>query len=149
MFFPSHSNIFISYLQTPDDVSKLLRGTRLILQLAQTEPLASLLDPDFKRPDLDHELHLKSDAELIEVIKERVETVYHPTSTCRMAPPDKDGVVDSQQRVYGIRGLRVCDASIFPWIVSGHTVGALVNYMHDVLTWHLGRSLLCDRRETC
>jgi Choline dehydrogenase and related flavoproteins len=117
---------FISYLQTPEDVSKLLRGARVILQLAQTEPLASLLDPEFKRSDLDHELHLKSDAELIEIIKERVETVYHPTSTCRMAPLAKDGVVDSQQRVYGIRGLRVCDASIFPWIVSGHTVGGLV-----------------------
>jgi choline dehydrogenase len=106
-------------------MSKLLRGVRLVLRLAQTEPLASLLDPDFKRPDLDHELHLKSDAELIEVIKERVETVYHPTSTCRMAPLEINGVVDSQQRVYGIRGLRVCDASIFPWIVSGHTVSGI------------------------
>jgi len=84
--------------------------------------MTSYLDGNFKRQDLDHELHLKSDEELIELIKERVETVYHPASTCRMAPANERGVVDSQLRVYGIHGLRVCDASIMPWIVSGHTV---------------------------
>jgi choline dehydrogenase len=30
--------------------------------------------------------------------------------------------VDSKLKVYGVDGLRVCDASIFPSIVSGHTV---------------------------
>lgn len=39
-----------------------------------------------------------------------------------MAPLEDNGVVDSKLRVYGIRGLRVCDASIFPKIVAGHTV---------------------------
>jgi choline dehydrogenase len=27
-------------------------------------------------------------------------------------------------RVYGVKGLRVCDASVFSEIVSGHTAGA-------------------------
>lgn len=39
-----------------------------------------------------------------------------------MAPREEGGVVDSKLRVYGIKGLRVCDASIFPFIISGHTV---------------------------
>lgn len=67
-------------------------------------------------------LHLKTDQELEEVVRERVETLYHPTSTCRMASLQDGGVVDSKLRVHGIRGLRVCDASVFPSIVSGHTV---------------------------
>jgi len=50
--------------------------------------------------------------------------VYHPTSTCRMAPLEQGGVVDAELRVYGVEGLRVCDASVFPEIVSGHTAGA-------------------------
>jgi len=83
-----------------------------------------MLDHDCERPDLDHRLHLKSDAELEEIVRERVETVYHPTSSCRMAPMDQGGVVDSELKVYGVDGLRVCDASIFPSIVSGHTAGA-------------------------
>ncbi|KAG6814644.1 hypothetical protein H0H93_012789 [Arthromyces matolae] len=113
-----------NYLQAPEDAAKLIRGVRLLLKIAQTEPFASYLDHNFLRSDLDHGLHLKSDEELLELVKERVETVYHPASTCRMAPQDMNGVVDSQLRVYGIDGLRVCDASIYPWIVSGHTAGA-------------------------
>jgi len=84
--------------------------------------LAKYLDSTFLRKDLDHGSHLKSDEELIKLIKERVETIYHPTSTCRMAPHEQEGVVDTQLRVYGIDGLRVCDASIFPTMPSGHTV---------------------------
>jgi choline dehydrogenase len=39
-----------------------------------------------------------------------------------MAPEADKGVVDSHLRVYGIKGLRVADASVFPEIISGHTV---------------------------
>ena len=117
--------LLFSYLSSPEDTAKLLRGVRLLLKIAQTQPLSAVLDGDSKRKDLDHQLHLKSDEEIIELIKERVATVYHPASSCRMAPSSEQGVVDSKLRVYGIRGLRVCDASIFPWVVSGHTVSYL------------------------
>ncbi|KXN88615.1 L-sorbose 1-dehydrogenase [Leucoagaricus sp. SymC.cos] len=112
-----------NYLQNPEDLRKLVRGVRVLLAIARTEPLAGYLDHTNTRDDLDHQLHLKSDAEITELIKDRVETVYHPTSTCRMAPREQGGVVDTKLKVYGIRGLRVCDASIFPFIISGHTAG--------------------------
>ncbi|KAK8771314.1 hypothetical protein V5799_025441 [Amblyomma americanum] len=49
-------------------------------------------------------------------------TIYHPSGTCRMGPPElPTTVVDSQLRVKGVLGLRVVDASIFPEIPSGNT----------------------------
>ncbi|TFK33226.1 hypothetical protein BDQ12DRAFT_691444 [Crucibulum laeve] len=114
------------YLSVPADVQKLVRAMRLIMKISKQEPLAARLEHTYKSPILDHETHLKTDKELEEVIRERVETLYHPTSTCRMAPLEKGGVVDSHLRVYGVKGLRVCDASIFPEIVSGHTAGAVL-----------------------
>ncbi|XP_006459081.1 hypothetical protein AGABI2DRAFT_183868 [Agaricus bisporus var. bisporus H97] len=113
-----------NYLKNPDDLLKLVRGVRVLLDIAHSEPLSDYLDHACTREDLDHQLHLQSDAEIAELIRERSETVYHPTSTCRMAPKEKGGVVDSKLRVYGIKGLRVCDASIFPSTISGHTAGA-------------------------
>ncbi|KAF9260087.1 alcohol oxidase [Marasmius fiardii PR-910] len=113
-----------NYLQSAGDVERLMRGVKLCLRVAQQEPLRSYIDHSSSRTDLDQGLHLKSDEELRELIRERVETVYHPSGTCRMAPLEQKGVVDSKLRVYGIKGLRVCDASFFPWIVSGHTAGA-------------------------
>ncbi|KAJ6512918.1 hypothetical protein C8R45DRAFT_920691 [Mycena sanguinolenta] len=112
-----------NYLQNPHDIEKLVRGLRVILKIAHAEALEPYLDHKDTNAQLDHTMHLKTDDELREVVRERVETLYHPTSTCRMAPADQNGVVDAQLRVYGIHGLRVCDASIFPWIISGHTAG--------------------------
>lgn len=113
-----------SYLQNASDVAKLLRGVKILLKIARTEPLANFIDLSWTGEDLDHQRHLKSDDDLIDLIKARVETIYHPTSTCRMAPAGQGGVVDTKLKVYGIRGLRICDASVFPSIVSGHTVGS-------------------------
>lgn len=48
-------------------------------------------------------------------IKEAVVGVWHASSSCRMgAAHDPMAVTDPQGRVYGTRGLRVVDASIFP-----------------------------------
>ncbi|KAF8133092.1 hypothetical protein K438DRAFT_1923000 [Mycena galopus ATCC 62051] len=112
-----------NYLQKPDDLEKLVRGFRLLLKIAHAKAMDAYVDHSDTNPELDHAAHLKTDEEIREVVKERVETVYHPASTCRMAPKEQNGVVDSRLRVYGIQGLRVCDASIFPWIISGHTAG--------------------------
>lgn len=118
---------FSSYLQNPDDLEKLARGFRLLLKIARTKEMDGYIDHSYLDPELDHAAHMKSHDEIREIVRERVETVYHPTSTCRMAPPEQNGVVDAKLRVYGVQGLRVCDASIFPSIISGHTVDFLLD----------------------
>lgn len=94
------------YLDHPADLKKLIRGMKLLLRIAQAEPFSTFVDHEFKEPILDHQLHLKSDEEIGEEIQKRFETIYHPTSTCRMAPLNEGGVVDGNLNVYGIKGLR-------------------------------------------
>lgn len=49
-------------------------------------------------------------------------TIYHPVGTCKMGPKwDRDAVVDPRLRVYGVKKLRVIDASIMPTIIRGNT----------------------------
>jgi len=60
-----------------------------------------------------------SDIELIDEIRRRTDTVYHPVGTCRMGQ-DRMAVVDTQLRVHGMAGLRVVDASVMPTTVGGN-----------------------------
>ena len=61
-----------------------------------------------------------SDEELLGYAREKGNTIFHPTSTCRMGC-DTRAVVDHRLRVYGVQGLRVADCSVMPSVVSGNT----------------------------
>jgi choline dehydrogenase-like flavoprotein len=56
-----------------------------------------------------------SDADLDQRIGAFAETGSHPTGSCAMGR-----VVDSHLRVYGVQGLRIIDASIFPAPIATH-----------------------------
>ena len=63
---------------------------------------------------------IKDDAAIEDFIRASAETLYHPTSTCKMGN-DEMAVVDSELRVHGIQQLRVVDASIMPNVTRGNT----------------------------
>ena len=48
------------------------------------------------------------------------------TSTARIGASPETGVVDPRLRVFGVKGLRVVDASVFPNQISGHPVAPVV-----------------------
>ena len=62
----------------------------------------------------------ETDAELMQHIRARADTIYHPVGTCRMGT-DAMAVVDPQLRVHGVDGLRVVDASVMPTLIGGNT----------------------------
>ena len=104
------------YLATQHDVQVLVEGVKALIRIAQAEPLASsVLDRTGDGDQtLDHHLFTATTAEIEEFVRQRVDTLCHPTSTARMARREDGGVVDEELKVYGVRGLRVVDASIFP-----------------------------------
>lgn len=58
-----------------------------------------------------------ADERLEDFVRESVIGVWHPCCSCRMGRADDPmAVTDSQGRVYGVAGLRVVDASIFPMV---------------------------------
>ncbi len=103
------------YFSDPADLEHLLAGAKLCREIAATAPLAGLLEgEEFPGPGV------SSDDELRAWIRLSVNTIFHPTGTCKMGT-DSLAVVDPELRVHGLRGLRVADASIMPRIIGGNT----------------------------
>ncbi|HKT49697.1 MAG TPA: GMC family oxidoreductase, partial [Candidatus Angelobacter sp.] len=50
---------------------------------------------------------------------------HHASCTCAIGPRDQNGVLDKNFQVYGTRGLRVVDASVFPRIPGVFIVSAI------------------------
>ena len=57
--------------------------------------------------------------------REHGRSAYHPVGTCRMGI-GADAVVDPQLKVRGLSGLRICDSSVMPRIVSSNTNAATI-----------------------
>lgn len=106
--------IDFNLLAEQHDIQVMLEGIRLARKIAAAAPLEvdaiGEVDPG--------SLAL-TERTLSDWIHRNVQTVYHPTSTCRMGN-DAGSVVDPQLRVRGIGGLWIADASVMPSVPRGH-----------------------------
>jgi len=113
--------IFPNYLATDYDVQDMLEGSKLMRRFAETPALSRLIESEITPGP-----QVQTDEQFIDDIRRRVSTIFHPVSTCRMGPDPATDVVDARLRVYGIDGLRVADASVFPTLTSGNTNAPVV-----------------------
>src|SRR5256884_422512 len=64
---------------------------------------------------------VETDEQIDAFIRDKAESAFHPSCTCRMGRvTDPRAVVDPQLRVIGVEALRVVDSSIMPSITTGN-----------------------------
>jgi choline dehydrogenase len=105
-----------NYLATENDRRMMVEGLKIARKICTTKPLSDYAESEFQPGD-----KVQTDADWLAYCREYGETVFHPTSTCRMG-----SVVDEKLRVKGIDGLRVVDASVMPAVTSGNINAAVI-----------------------
>ncbi len=100
-----------NFLADPDDMR---------LTLAAVARMREIMRQPAFQPFLKRE-HLPGlDAKLEAFVRRAGRTGYHPSGACKMGV-DALAVVDPELRVHGLEGLRVCDSSVMPSLVSSNT----------------------------
>jgi choline dehydrogenase-like flavoprotein len=104
-----------NFLGEEDDLETMVAGFKTTRRLMETPALRALQKKDMFTESV------RTDDDIRNLLRARVDTVYHPVGTAKMGVNDPMAVVDPQLRVYGLEGLRVVDASVMPTLVGGNT----------------------------
>ncbi len=108
--------IDLNYFSDPEGYDRriLREALKFTRRFAATKAFGSMVMREVAPgPDI------RTDADLEAYMRQTCETVYHPSGTAVMGdPPRKETVVAPDLKVKGVEGLRVCDASVFPTMVT-------------------------------
>src|ERR1700712_1398069 len=97
------------------DLETMVAGFKTTRRLMETPALKALQKKEMYTEGVN------TDDEIRSLLRQRVDTVYHPVGTCKMGVDDPLAVVDPKLKVYGLEGLRVVDASVMPTLIGGNT----------------------------
>jgi 4-pyridoxate dehydrogenase len=100
------------FFTAPNDLPTLREGFKRAREVA----FQRAMDP-YRDEEINPGVAVKTDADIDGWLKKVVITAHHPAGTCAIG---QDGVLDPDLKVHGIEGLRVCDASAMPDLVSAH-----------------------------
>ncbi|TWP37577.1 choline dehydrogenase [Leekyejoonella antrihumi] len=110
-----HPAVQFNYLSTESDRNEwieMIRAARNILEQPALEP--------FSAGEISPGRSVQTDQEILDWVARDAETALHPSCTAKMGTDEHSVIDPSTMRVHGVEGLRVVDASVFPYITNGN-----------------------------
>jgi len=127
-----------NYFSAEPDLEVTREGVKIIKNIFSQDPFKPFLGKPISPDKFE-----QSDSEIEDWVRSSAETVFHPTSSCKMSlSSDPTGVVDNSLKVHGVDNLRVVDASIMPTINSGNTQAPTVMIAEKAADMILGNTPL-------
>ena len=132
-----HPALLFNYLSTGNDRREWIeavRVTRKILGAPAFEP--------FSGGELSPGAEVETDEQILDWVAKDAETALHPSCTCRMGTDDMAVVDPLTMKVHGLEGLRVVDASVFPYVTNGNIYAPVMMTAEKAADLILGRTPL-------
>jgi choline dehydrogenase len=99
----------------PYDLARHIDAIKITQEVGATRSMRRFVDHEhFPGPSC------KTKKDYEEVARSHARSSYHPVGACKMGIDDM-AVVDLKMRVRGLDGLRICDSSTMPRIISSNT----------------------------
>jgi len=104
-----------NFWSDPKDLENSLEGLRMARAIMNQKALKPyVLAERLPGPEI------RTEEALIDYARSNAKTDHHPVGTCKMGTDDM-AVVSPDLKLHGLEGLRVCDASVMPFVTSGNT----------------------------
>jgi choline dehydrogenase len=126
-----------NYLSTENDRREWIEAIRVTRKIL-SQPAWAELDGGELSPGAG----VETDEEILKWVAADAETALHPSCTCRMGT-DQLAVVDPlTMKVHGVEGLRVVDASVFPYVTNGNIYAPVMMTAEKAADLILGKTPL-------
>ncbi len=110
-----HPSLLFNYLSTPTDRKEWVEAVRVARDILTQPAFAPYNDGEISPGP-----SVESDEEILKWVAEDAETALHPSCTAKMGIDEMSVVDPSTMKVHGTEGLRVVDASVFPFVTNGN-----------------------------
>jgi choline dehydrogenase len=111
----THPALRFNYLSTEQDRREWLEAIACARQIL-TQPAFD----EFNDGELSPGPSVSTEDEILDWVARDAETALHPSCTCRMGVDELSVVDPDTMGVHGLDGLRVVDASVFPYVTNGN-----------------------------
>ncbi|GAA1808756.1 choline dehydrogenase [Luedemannella flava] len=126
-----------NYLSTETDRREWVEAVRVARNILNQPALAP-----FNGGELSPGPDVGTDAEILAWVARDAETALHPSCTCRMGTDNMSVVDPATMVVNGLSGVRVVDASVFPYITNGNIYAPTMMVAEKAADLILGRQPL-------
>jgi choline dehydrogenase len=110
-----HPSILFNYLSTDNDRREWVEAVRVARHILNQPAFAAYNDGELSPGP-----SVETEDEILDWVRRDAETALHPSCTARMGVDDHSVVDPATMRVHGTEGLRVVDASVFPYVTNGN-----------------------------
>jgi choline dehydrogenase len=114
------AKIYYPYFEKENDLDILVEGCKIARSIFQTNSFSPYITKEQMPGNA-----IQTDEQWINYLKDYSARCFHASGTCKMGH-DALSVVDDKLRLYGIKKLRIADASIMPEIVSANITAACI-----------------------
>jgi len=107
--------IQFNYLSTDQDRREWVEAVRVARNIL-TQPA---MEP-FNDGETSPGASVSTDEEVLDWVRKDAETALHPSCTAKMGTDEMSVVDPETMKVHGVNGLRIADASVFPYVTNGN-----------------------------
>ena len=111
----AHPALRFNYLSTEQDRREWVEAIRCARDILARPAFAP-----YDGGELSPGPAVETDEQILDWVARDAETALHPSCSCRMGTDERSVVDPATMAVHGVEGLRVVDASVFPYVTNGN-----------------------------